>query len=120
MSNPIHPRLDAPFAVADALVFLARELTRVAASQLQPPRRKRGTTLRPGRSTTPMWNALAATVRAELRTYGEKSRLGRILGVPPQRIHEYLRSNSAMPDAERTLLLLTWLSQKRASPGEPG
>jgi hypothetical protein len=60
-----------------------------------------------------MWNALSREVRLQLKVYGEKSRLGRLLGVPPQRVHEFLMAKSAMPDAERTLLLLHWLAQKR-------
>jgi hypothetical protein len=119
MSNPIHPRLDVPLAVGETLIFVARELTRIANTQLMPRRRRRGATVRPGPST-PMWNALSLAVRAQLRVHGEKSRLARILGVPPQRVHEFLMAKSAMPDAERTLLLLVWLSQKQTRAGEPG
>jgi hypothetical protein len=34
-----------------------------------------------------------------------------MLGVPAQRVHDYFVRQSAMPDAERLLLLLGWLAQ---------
>lgn len=113
MNNPIHPKLDVTFAVADTLVLVARELTRVASAQI-PTRHapKKGGTLRPGRAT-PMWNALAAAVLPYLKIRGEKMKLSRILGVPAPRLHEYLIAKTAMPDAERVLLLLHWLAQRR-------
>jgi hypothetical protein len=36
------------------------------------------------------------------------ARLARILGVPRQRVDQYLGAKAAGPDAERTLLLLAW------------
>ena len=74
-------------------------------------RRRIGATLRPG-TETPLWNALVLAIRPHLHRYGEKSRLGRILGLPPQRIYTYFRSRQQMPDAERTLMLLVWLAQR--------
>lgn len=113
MNNSIHPKLDVPMAMADGLIEVARELARLANAKITARRRhRRGATLRPG-IDTPMWNALALAARGSLRKYGEKSQLGRILGVPPQRVHEFLMSRAAMPDAERTLLLLCWLAQRR-------
>lgn len=113
MKNPIHPKLDLPFAVADMLVLLAQSFAAAAAAEL--PRRKRplrGGTLRPG-PATPMWNALSSLARSQLKIHGEKARLGRVLGVPPQRVHEYLMAKSSMPDAERTLLFLHWVAQRK-------
>jgi hypothetical protein len=69
-------------------------------------------TVRPG-PATPYWNALATELEAELRAYGAKSRLARLLGVPRQRIHDFLRGRSRQPDAELTLRLLHWLAAKR-------
>lgn len=113
-SYPTHPRLETVFAVTDALVRLSQELARLAASQLPPPKhRRRGATIRPG-PATPMWNAVVQSVRPYLSRRGEKIKLGRILGVPPQRIHEYFVAGTAAPDAERTLLLILWLAQRRA------
>jgi hypothetical protein len=68
-----------------------------------------GRTLRPG-SGTPIWNELARRTRPHLRKRGEKVKLARILGVPKQRLNEYLHARTACPDAERTLLLLCWLA----------
>ena len=100
--------------VADGLIWVAQELARIAATQVSARRvRRRGATLRPGAST-PMWNALVQAVRPYLNKRGEKIKLGRILGVPPQRVHDYFVARTAAPDAERTLLLLHWLSQRRA------
>ncbi len=85
---------------AKALRKKYRELTR----------RRVGGTLRPG-SETPLWNELARLAASQVgRTYGDKAALGRILGVPRQRVHEYLVVNRACPDAERVLELLLWLS----------
>lgn len=72
---------------------------------------RRGLTLKPGRDT-PLWNELAALVRAQLAKRGEKAKLARLLGVPRQRLHQFLGERSALPDAERTLLLLTWLDAR--------
>lgn len=60
-----------------------------------------------------MWNALVQSVQPYLARRGEKIKLGRILGVPPQRIHEYFVARTATPDAERTLALAYWLVQRR-------
>jgi hypothetical protein len=76
-------------------------------------RRSRGRTLRPG-TETPLWNALAAEARRRTRTWGAKVNLGRHLGVPRQRIHEFLKAGSAAPDAERVLELLLWINRSRA------
>ena len=92
---------------------LAVELARLAAAQLPPPPRvRRGATLRPG-ARTPLWSAVAQAVRPHLSRRGEKSKLARILGVPPQRVHDYFKAGTQAPDAERTLLLLVWLAGKR-------
>lgn len=70
-------------------------------------------TVRPG-SATPLWNILAAQVRVELAPYGAKSRLARYLGIPRQRLNDFLAGHSRMPDAELTLRMLHWLAGKRA------
>lgn len=93
------------------LAELSRQLIGAGLTRLvEVPRPRRGGTVRPGRRT-PLWNALAATVRPHLRRRGAKSNLARMLGVPPQRIHQYFKENSASPDAERVLQLVVWLSQ---------
>ncbi|HVU25533.1 MAG TPA: hypothetical protein VHE13_15500 [Opitutus sp.] len=119
MASPVHPQLQTTLDIAYGLSLAARELLLATAQQLPAPkRRRRGATVRPGPST-PMWNSLIEAVRQELKRRGEKSKLARILGVPPQRVYDYLQVRSAMPDAERTLLLLLWLSQRRTG-GDPG
>ena len=95
----------------DPLVLLGEEMIRIAQRTAQPRPRRRGATLRPG-PQTPLWNALVALVRPRLGRYGEKSKLARILGVPPQRVHDYFISRRQAPDAERTLLLLAWLAHR--------
>ncbi|HTX65673.1 MAG TPA: hypothetical protein VMD31_07860 [Opitutaceae bacterium] len=67
-----------------------------------------GATVRPGRET-PLWNALAAAVRPHLRRHGEQAKLARLLGLDRQAVNAYFKGGSRMPDAERTLQLLTWL-----------
>lgn len=101
------------FAMTDGLESVARDLIRSAARQYSREGRRRGATLRPG-SGTPYWGALAAAVRPFLKQRGERAQLARLLGVHPARINEYFVKNSAMPDAERTILLLQWLSLRRA------
>jgi len=96
-----------------ALLAVAQELSRVAHQTYRRLRRKRqGATLRPG-TGTPLWNALAYSVAPLLRARGEKSRLARLLSVPPQRVHDYFVRRQASPDAERTLRLLHWLALRR-------
>lgn len=67
----------------------------------------------PGQAT-PMWNALVANLRLELEPYGTQARLARYLGLPRQRIHDFLRGNRRLPDAETTLRLIHWVCERRA------
>jgi hypothetical protein len=71
-------------------------------------RPRKGGTLHPGRKT-PLWNALVAEVRPLLRKHGTQVNLGRLLGLDRQTVHAYFIARTRMPDAERTLQLLTWL-----------
>ena len=75
-------------------------------------RPRRGGTLRPGRET-PLWNALRAQLRPHLTKRGDQAKLGRFLGLPRQRVQAFATAGSQMPDAERTLQLLAWLSLVR-------
>ncbi len=113
MHDPISPRLRLMMPIVDLLILAAEESAKAARKSYKEPRRKqRGGTLRPG-PDTPLWNELAGAARAQLGRYGEKARLARIMGVPRQRVHDFLRSSSACPDAERTLLLLAWVQARR-------
>lgn len=67
-----------------------------------------GKTLRPGRNT-PLWNELRRQLRPHLRKYGYQANLGRLLGLPRQRVNAFVTGGGEMPDAERTLQLLAWL-----------
>jgi hypothetical protein len=101
--------LDISATLSLALMEAAIKSARLAAQSVARPHHKSaGMTLKPG-AGTPLWNELAAAVRAQLTRYGEQARLGRVLGLPRQRVHELLKSRKHLPDAERTLLLLAWL-----------
>jgi hypothetical protein len=97
--------------LAEALYQAAAVTARAAAraGKRMIPRTVRGRTLRPGGSSTPLWNELLRRTRPHLRVRGEKAKLARILGLPRQRLHDFLNAETATPDAERTLLLLCWL-----------
>jgi hypothetical protein len=102
-------QLEISAALSLALMDAAVKSARLAAQSVARYHRKRvGQTLKPS-AGTPLWNELAGAVRAQLTRYGEKARLGRVLGLPRQRVHELLKSRKHLPDAERTLLLLAWL-----------
>jgi hypothetical protein len=112
MSDYTHPRLEFLFTVAEALGLAARELAREAETRIIVRRRpRRGATLRPS-VDTPLWNALAAEVKPHLRRRGARALLAREMGVHRARMHEYFDKPTAMPDAERALELLLWLSRQ--------
>lgn len=101
--------------IALALFQAAAETARAAARagrRKNAPLTKRGRTLRPGAST-PVWNELVRLAQPHLRKYGEKAQLARILGLPRQRIQDFLKAGTACPDAERTLLLLCWVAARQ-------
>jgi hypothetical protein len=113
MIQKFPPQLETTAAMSIELMSAAVKSAQRAARSVQHARRpRRGQTLKPG-PDTPLWNELAGAVQTQLSRYGEKARLGRVLGLPRQRIHEMLRSRRHLPDAERTLLLLAWLQARR-------
>jgi hypothetical protein len=99
-----------PTGLAEAIDLVGEELLRQSsrAFRIERQRIRRGATLRPGKDT-PLWNELRTLLRPRLRKYGEQANLGRLLGLPRQRINAYVTSRKQMPDAERTLQLLAWL-----------
>jgi hypothetical protein len=117
--NPyIHPTLRAFFALVEILEETGRESSRTLRQAYRARRRTRiGSTVRPG-PETPLWNELAKVASAHVTRYGDKAKLGRYLGVPRQRVHEYLVAQTAYPDTERALRLLAWLLA-RNSPHAP-
>ncbi len=113
MTSPAAASVNRALEPVGALLAVAQELARAARQGSRARRRVRcGSTLRPG-AGTPLWNALAVSIASLLRPHGEKSRLARLLGVPPQRVHDYFVRRQAAPDAERTLRLMLWLSLRR-------
>jgi len=107
------PQLTLPAELAMLLMDAASKSIRQALQESRRARRPhRGDTLKPG-ADTPLWNELAAAVRTQLQGYGEKARLARILGIPRQRVNDFLRRRHYLPDAERTLLLLVWLQLRQ-------
>ncbi len=97
---------DAAEAVAQAAALKIRK------SRLLGPRKRVGLTLRPG-SDTPLWNELVKQTLPLLGKYGSKARLARFLRVPRQRMQDCLKARHAALDAERTLLLLCWVSARQ-------
>lgn len=114
------PQLRLPFALADLLAesaeLIAKESVKVYRIVKNSRRADRGQTLRPGRQT-PLWNALRTELRPHLSKYGAQANLGRLLGLPRQRINSFVTGGGQMPDAERTLQLLAWLmaEQKKSA-----
>jgi hypothetical protein len=110
--RPIHPRLTIWFELAELLFAAGAESALILKKQLRPRRKGSYKTVRPG-PYTPMWNHCRIALRAELRLYGSKVRLARYLGVPKQRLSDFVAGQRRMPDAELTLQLLYWLAAKR-------
>jgi hypothetical protein len=110
----IPPQMEMPSALALALFEAAAASARAIAGRLQRPtvRHRPQMTLRPG-PNTPLWNELAKQARGLLRKRGERAKLARLLGIPRQRITDYLRGGRGCPDAERTLLLLCWVARRQ-------
>ncbi len=91
----------------------AEEAAQTAWAEARRERRRPGAyrTRRPGKFT-PLWNSLVPRIRAEVSRRGEKVRLARYLGIPKQRLADFLTGRRRLPDAELTLRLLAWLAQK--------
>lgn len=115
MSHGFPRPLDLPVGIVELLTLAVAEAAKAAVRRYhRPVRVRRGSTLRPG-LRTPLWNELRRLLRREMRVHGDRALLGRHIGVPRQRIHEFLRGGTAMPDAERTLELLGWLARRPAA-----
>jgi transcriptional regulator with XRE-family HTH domain len=99
--------------VSKVLAIAAKAGARRVAAALHRRRPYPCRTRRPG-TNTPMWNVCVILLRQELRKYGAKAQLARYLGVPRQRLQDYLKARSRLPDAELMLRLLHWLTERRA------
>ena len=111
--EPIHPKLRFWFEVSEVLAEAAEEAGKKLQRQWKPRRKGSFETRRPGEDTL-MWNALADMIARELKPYGSKVRLARYLGIPKQRLYDYLKRPTRMPDAEILLRMLNWLATKQA------
>lgn len=99
-------------ALAEAAFATARNLAHAGKRALNPKPKEYQETLKPGMQT-PLWNELAKALQLQISQRGEQARLARLLGLPRQRVHEIIRQQHHLPDAERTLLLLVWLSARQ-------
>ena len=108
----VSKRLELPVVLAEALFEAAEVAARAAAGKLQRRPRKRGLTLQPS-VNTPLWNELVRQVTPLLAKHGTKAQLARYLGLPRQRLQVCLKAKEACLDAERTLLLLSWLAARQ-------
>ena len=108
MTNSIHPRLKALDPVVETLIQAARETSLQVAKLAHRRPHKAHAGLQPGLDT-PLWNELRGRVASHLVKRGQKALLARFLGVSRQRLHLIIKAEAAIPDAERTLLLLSWV-----------
>lgn len=106
-----HPRFKYLDPIAEVVEIAAETGYRRAQAALRK-RRRAGVTRRPG-ADTPLWNVLAAELRRALRTHGAKVRLARYLGIPKQRINDFVTGRARLPDAELTLRMIHWLTAKQ-------
>jgi len=111
----MHPKIVLPATLALILFegadLAARESARALAGKIRRQPRLRGLTLQPGEHT-PLWNELVRQALPHLAKRGSKAQLARVLGLPRQRLQDCLKSKKACLDAERTLLLLSWLAAR--------
>ena len=106
-----HPRLETALQLGGALVFAAEATARALKKAQAKAKGARGDALHPG-ADTPLWNEFSLVLRNQKWSYGEKAKLGRILGVPRQRVDDFI-AGRRLPDGERTLLLLHWLAARQ-------
>lgn len=103
--------------VTTALLDTVSTLAAQAYRDFRGARRGRITrfqTLRPG-DCTPLWNEMRQQLSIHLKRRGAQASLARTLGLPRQRVNEFVTRKAQMPDAERTLMLLAWLAARAAA-----
>lgn len=112
--NPLNrPEMVMWFALGSLLAKAAETGFVRAHKAFKPHRLKSYAVRRPG-ADSPMWNVFAAELRGHLQPRGAKARLARYLGIPKQRLHDFLRTKTRLPDAELTLRMIHWLIESRA------
>lgn len=110
----IHPRIRFWMDLGEIL-YEGAEAAAPALRKLLRRHRRRPYLHRRSGPETPLWNILVTLLRPELRRYGDKARLARYLGIPRQRLTDYLTGKTRrLPDAEMTLRLIHWLGAKQA------
>lgn len=110
---PVHPQLQLWLDIGGLLADAAEAGARRVQSAIRRPRSAVGQSRRPG-PDTPMWNACVDELRSALQLRGAKARLARYLGIPKQRVTDFVRGRRRLPDAELALRLLHWLAEQRA------
>jgi hypothetical protein len=110
---PIHPRIRLWLELGEALTIAAETGAKRIHLAMRPRRKGSYRTRRPGYDT-PLWNVCATLIKAQLLQRGAKVRLARYLGIPRQRLQDFLRGRSRLPDAEVLLRMLHWLAEKQA------
>jgi plasmid maintenance system antidote protein VapI len=110
---PVHPQVEIWMKLSEALATAAATGAERTYQALQRRRGPAGHARRPG-FDTPMWNVCAALLRDKLRRYGDKAALARYLGIPRQRLSDFLTGRRRLPDAEIALRMLHWLAERRA------
>lgn len=110
--------IDILLEAADVLAEERRAKAAKAAKSSKRAARALGTTLRPGPDTV-LWNTVVGQLAPFVSRRGNQAKLGRVLGVPRQRIHAYFVARTQMPDAERLLILLTWWARESGATTRP-
>lgn len=106
---PFPKSFEVPLKLGELIAEAAAVMAAAAPKEVRSHGRRRGgKTLRPG-PETPLWNELRAQLRPLIVKHGEQAQLARILGLPRQRVNDFVTGGGKMPDAERTLQLLAWL-----------
>lgn len=109
----VHPRMRLWLELGEALTIATETGAKRIHLAMRPKRKGSYRTRRPGYDT-PLWNVCATLLKAQLLPRGTKVRLARYLGIPRQRLQDFLRGRSRLPDAEVLLRMLHWLTEKQA------
>ncbi|MCU0792471.1 MAG: hypothetical protein MUE42_06395 [Opitutaceae bacterium] len=118
---PLHPSVRPVVELIEALGVAAEIAARQAARATfrAVDRRPGHARLAPagsrpaGESATPLWDVMAAQLRVATARRGVRARLARHLGLPRQRLNDFLHKHR-QPDADITLRLLHWLTELEA------
>ncbi|GAB5560935.1 MAG: hypothetical protein SynsKO_25820 [Synoicihabitans sp.] len=111
--NPLNdPRIELWLELGNALARVAVLAAKKSKKAMRRKRRGSYLTRRPG-ADTPMWNACVQMLKIELQVHGSKVQLARYLGIPKQRVTDFVTNQSRMPDAETLLQIMEWLSRRR-------